>query len=63
MLATSYGIDNDSYIVTYFITKERNISIRTKKCDEMKALEVSHISWKGKILKLAAQSKVLLEKI
>jgi len=43
LLTASYGMDNDSYTVVYFLTKERNISIQKKNCDEMKALEVSHI--------------------
>jgi hypothetical protein len=58
---------NGRYTVMYFFTKGRNISAQKKNCITIKALEVSHISWRGKIVstenKLAAQSRLLLEKI
>jgi hypothetical protein len=47
--------------------KETSVNRRKKFSYEKKALEVSHISWRGKIVstgnKLAAQNRVLLEKI
>jgi IS5 family transposase len=43
------------------LQKKETSVYRKKNYDEMKALEVSYISWRGN--KLDAQSRVLLEKV